>query len=72
MQLHYEEEDLKERQECKALTSNLEGKALICVMATKAIPAGHSQEKLQNPVESFWLSGGRTPSDDALREAKAT
>ena len=35
MKLHFEEEDLSERQECSALTSNLEGTALNCVMATK-------------------------------------
>ena len=33
--LHFEEEDLSERQECSALTSNLEGTALNCVMAKK-------------------------------------
>ena len=35
MKLHLEEEDLSERQECSALTSNLEGTALNCVMAKK-------------------------------------
>ena len=35
MKLHFEEEDLSERQECNALTSNLEGTALNCVMAKK-------------------------------------
>ena len=35
MKLHFEEEDLLERQECSALTSNLEGTALNCVMAKK-------------------------------------
>ena len=38
----------------------------------KAIPAGHSPENLRNPVGSFWLRGARTPSDEALRETKAT
>ena len=33
MKLHFEEEDLTERQECSALISNLEWKALSCVMA---------------------------------------
>ena len=33
--MHFEEEDLSERQECSALTSNLEGTALNCVMAKK-------------------------------------
>ena len=35
MKLHFEEEDLSERQECSSLTSNLEGTALNCVMAKK-------------------------------------
>ena len=35
MKLHFDEEDLSERQECSALTSNLEGTALNCVMAKK-------------------------------------
>ena len=35
MKLHFEEEDLSERQECSALTSNLEGTALKKVMAKK-------------------------------------
>ena len=33
MKLHFEEEDLTERHECSALTSNLEGTALNCVLA---------------------------------------
>ena len=35
MKLHFKEEDLTERQECSALTSNLEETALNCVMAKK-------------------------------------
>ena len=35
MKLHFEEGDLTERQECNALTSNLEGTALSCVMTKK-------------------------------------
>ena len=35
MKLHFEEEDLSERQECSALTSNLEGTSLSCVIAKK-------------------------------------
>ena len=41
MKLHFEEEDLSERQECSALTSKLERTALNCVMAKKQIPAGY-------------------------------
>ena len=35
MKPHFEEEDLTQRQECSALTSNLGGTALNCVMAKK-------------------------------------
>ena len=35
MKLNFEEQDLSERQECSAVTSNLEGTALNCVMAKK-------------------------------------
>ena len=35
MNLHFEEEDLSERQECSALTSNLQETALKCVIAKK-------------------------------------
>ena len=43
MKLHFEEEDLTERQECSALTSNLEGTALSCVMAKKQYQRGKKQ-----------------------------
>ena len=33
MKLHFEQKGLSERQECSALTSNLKGTALNCVMA---------------------------------------
>ena len=36
MKLHFEEENLSKKQECSALTSNLEGTALNCVMAKRA------------------------------------
>ena len=36
MKLHFEEENLSRKQECSALTSNLEGTALNYVMAKKA------------------------------------
>ena len=35
MKLHFEEEDMTERQECSALTSNVEGKSLNFVMTKK-------------------------------------
>ena len=34
--MHFEEESLSKKQECSALTSNLEGTALNCVMAKRA------------------------------------
>ena len=48
MKLHFEEEDLSERQECSALTSNLEGTALDCVMAKKRDTAEKIFEILLN------------------------
>ena len=36
MKLHFEEENLSKKQECSALTSNLEGTSLNCVMAKRA------------------------------------
>ena len=36
IKLHFEEESLSEKQECSALTSNLEGTALSCVLAKRA------------------------------------
>ena len=36
MKLHFEEESLSKKQECSALTSNLEGTALNCVMAKRS------------------------------------
>ena len=41
MKVHFEEDDLSDRQECSALTSNLEVTALNCVKEKKAIPAGY-------------------------------
>ena len=36
MKLHFEEQNLSKKQECSALTSNLEGTSLNCVMAKRA------------------------------------
>ena len=36
MKLHFEEENLSRKQECRALTSNLEGTTLNCIMAKRA------------------------------------
>ena len=64
MKLHFKEEDLSERQDCKALPSNLEETALICVIAKK--------QYQRDTVEPFRLWGPSASSDDALRETKAT
>ena len=41
MKLHFEEEDLSERHECSALTSNLEGFSPKLCDGQKATTAGH-------------------------------
>ena len=46
MKLHFEEEDLSERLECSALTSNLEGIALNCVMAKKQYERDTAEKNL--------------------------
>ena len=48
MKLHFEEEDLSERQECSALTSTLEGTALNCVMAKKQYQRDTAEKILLN------------------------
>ena len=65
MKLHFEEEDLSERKECSALTSNLEGTALNCVMAKK-------QYQRDTADKPFRIRGAGAPGDDALRETEAT
>ena len=60
MKLHFEEEDMSERQECSALTSNLEGTALNCVMAKKQYQRDTAEkifEILLNLFGSGALSG---------------
>ena len=54
MKLHFEEEDLSERQECSALTSNLEGTALNCVRAKKQ----YQRENAEKMFEIFLNSLG--------------
>ena len=72
MKPHFEEEDLSERQECSALTSNLEGTALNCVMAKKQYQRDTAEKIFEILLNRFWLRGARTPSHDALRETEAT
>ena len=71
MKLHFEEEDLSERQECSALTSKLEGTALNCVMAKKQYKR-YTAKKIFEILLYVWLRGARTPSKDARRETEAT
>ena len=54
--LHFEGEDLSERQECSALTSNLEGTALNCVMAKKQYQRG-TVEKIFEILSNRFGSG---------------
>ena len=56
MKLHFEEEDFTEKQECSALTCNLEGTALNCVMAKKQYQRD-SVEKLFDVVLNHFGSG---------------
>ena len=68
MKLHFEEEDLSERQECSALTSNLEGTALNCVMAKKQYQRDTAEKIFEILLNRF----AGAPSDDAHRETEAT
>ena len=56
MKLHFEEEDLSERQECSALTSKLEGTALNCVMAKKQYQRD-TAEKVFEILLNHFVSG---------------
>ena len=53
IKLHFEEEDLTERQECSALTSNLEGTALNDVMAKTRYQRGTSEKFFETPLNRF-------------------
>ena len=69
MKLHFEEDDLSERQECSALTSNLEGTALNCVMAKKQYQRDTAEKIFEILLNCF---GSGAPSNDALRETETT
>ena len=56
MKLHFEEESLSKKQECSALTSNLEGTALNCVMAKRA-NEGDSARKIFDILLNRFGSG---------------
>ena len=53
MKLHFEKEDLSERQECSVLTSNLEGTALNCVMAKKQYQRDTTEKNFETLLNSF-------------------
>ena len=53
MKLHFEEEDLSGRQECSALTSNLEGTALNCVMAKKQYQRDTAEKNFEILLNRF-------------------
>ena len=53
MKLHFEEEDLTERQDCSALTSNLEGTALNCVLAKKQYQRDIAEKILEILLNRF-------------------
>ena len=61
MKLHIEEESLSKKQECSALTSNLEGTALSCVMTKKS-------QDIRHPAESFRLWSTRAPGYGEVRK----
>ena len=71
MKLHFEEEDLSERQECSALTSNLEGTALNGVMAKKQYQRD-TAEKIFEILLNHLAQGCKDTGNDALRETEAT
>ena len=56
MKLHFEEEYLSERQECSALTSNLEGTALNYVMAKKQYQRDNAEKIFKNLLNRFGSS----------------
>ena len=56
--LHFEEESLSKKQECSALTSNLEGTALNCVMAKRANER-NSARKMFDILLNRFVSGAQ-------------
>ena len=68
MKLHFEEESLSKKQECSALTSNLEGTALNCVMAKRANERRQRSQDIRHPAESFRLWSTRTPGYGEVRK----
>ena len=54
IKLHGEEEGLTETQECSALTSNLEGSALNCVMAKKQYQRDTAEKIVEILLRNIW------------------
>ena len=67
MKLHFEEEDLSERQECSALTKNLEGTALNCVMAKKQYQRDTAEKIFEILLNRF---GSRVQGHQAMMRIK--
>ena len=65
MKLHFKEEDLTERQKCSALTSNLEGTALNCVMAKKQYQRDTTEKICDILLNCF---GSRVQGHQAMSE----
>ena len=63
MKLHFEEENLSERQECSALTSILEGTALNCVMAKKQYQRDTAEKTFEILLNRF---GSRVQGHQAM------
>ena len=53
MKLHFEEEDLTERQKCSAFTSNLEGTVPNCVIAKKQYQRDTSEKIFEILLNRF-------------------
>ena len=72
MKLYFEEEDLTEIHECRALTGKLEGTALNCVMAKKQNQRDTAEKVFDILLNRFGSGLQGLPSDDALQETQAT
>ena len=69
MKLRFEEESLSKKQECSALTSNLEGTALNCVLAKRANERERERSQdIRHPAESFRLWCTRAPGYGEVRK----
>ena len=69
IKLHFEEEDLSERQECSALTSNLERTALNCVMVKKQYKWDTTEKIIEILLNHF---GSRVQGHQAMKRFEKT